>query len=177
MSDTNMKLVIGGLTVAGALSGLYYLYKAFQGEDTDKNLDEIDENTQVQKLDIKNSANKPLNLTSKTSEILEDKNPAVKEDKKQDYALLNINIFSEVFRRAINFTFEQLMFNFEIIRDEFNDKGQYIGQLGYLTNINVEEYKNEILIKIANDNYNIVNSVVVPEHYNKSLHYYLSSKK
>ena len=159
MSDNkNLKILLAGLGITGTLAGLYYLFKG------NSNKSNIKENK-----DLQEDFNKKL----KEEEVI----TLPKEEKKPEVSLLDITFVTEIFKRLFNTSIEEMFIYKEVMLKDFDTSGFYKGQIESLKMINIEEFKNQIIQMIANKNYDVVVKSCNPEAYNKSLQYYLESKK
>ncbi len=168
MSDKQIiKYVLSVLGVATGVSLLYYLLTK-EGNSKEKE-DKI-------KLDIEKEAEKELK--NKMEQEKEKENIEVKplEDKNKT-ELLDIILISEVFKRIVNTSIEELFIYKEVLNKDFSKDGQYIGAVPSLSGINKSMFKDNIIHIIANKNYDLVSKSCKPELYNKSLQYYIDTKK
>lgn len=162
MSDKQKKYFYYALGFTGLTTLGYLLYKLLFKK---KSIVEKDSNEE-----------KNIKLNRLQSEIKE-KDIKNKNETKEQTDIIDIYIFSEILKKIVNHSFEQLFIFSDLLRQNYGKDGKFIGtELGFDRNIN--EVQAEMIQKLQLENTRIIMSFgVSPTSYNNTLSHYLSKNQ
>lgn len=160
MSNSDYKkYVFGALAFLGLSTAAYYFYYKIFSRSINK------ENT-----DIKNN--------KITKEIANNKEIEMqKKDSTFETEIDNLVRFSECLKSIINNSFEQLFIYSDVIRENFDSQGTFIGS-DKLLDRNIEKTFSDLIYRLQYDNTSIIISFNInPTDYNKTLQTNLAQGK
>ena len=189
-SKDKLSLIIGGSLIATTCSVLYYFYSKYNSNienKENKTEDEGLDNEKEKEKKLSSKIKKEISNIKENDKYLDNKTSNTKTENEslhtntksnKNFEVIEINQLSEVLRIIVNSAFENIFLSYEACKLDYNYKdGMYKGENMQLIGTDVNFFKKEVIYKIAEDNYRIIQKHFSPENYNKSLQYYLQNNK
>jgi hypothetical protein len=175
MSENHKKYLIYAIGVTGLSTLGYLVYRLIFKK---KNIEE--------KENKNNTTNNNLKLNRLQSEVKESNNEKEKSTEKNKGnnnentnkpQIIEIYSFSEILKKIVNHSFEQIYIFSDLLRQNFNQEGKFIGtEMGFNRNIN--EVQSEMIQKLQLENTRIIMSFGInPSSYNQTLTHYLEKNQ
>ncbi len=127
------------------------------------------------KVDLEKENNeKNLKLNRLQSEV---KEKDIKTPVKEQQDIVEIYSFSEILKKIVNHSFEQLYIYSDLLRQNYNKEGKFVGtEMGFNRNIN--EVQSEMIQKLQLENTRIIMSFgISASSYNHTLTHYLEKNQ
>lgn len=157
--DNKLKFVLYGLGALTAFVGSYFYISR-------KNENDEEESKRISNKQIEED------LAKKKEEI----KLKEKEEREEKNKLVNVDIFTECLKRVINHGVEQLFIFNDIVKQNYDKEGNFIGN-DFALKRDLNVLKAELLQKLQLENTQIIMTCGLnPTQYNNSLHHYLGEQ-